>query len=278
MTTARIAGRRKALMSRERRLHHAAVPRRIRPRREAAATRCAHRDPDLLEGAPVVCRPLVAEEPASVVLLEREVHLEAAPVGAPGIGPASLVAMDAEPGAELGWVLRLPPGLVGPVLPSPGEVPQPRERARCERPRPACRRAAADHRDPVPRVGAEPADMAPPGGCRLDFPAGRRLPGDPRAGGRACGRSRARAWTGTSAVCRPCGGRRRSGHACEREQEPAGEDGAPQFRNLPVRLQVGGRAGGKVPSEAGTARRGLCDRWRKDSDRRHVCALLRQRL
>ena len=49
------------------------------------------------------------------------------------------------------------------------------------------------------------------------------------------------------ACCR-AGRRRRSGHACEREQQPAGEDRAPQIDEPPGRLQVVGRAGGKTPS------------------------------
>src|SRR5881227_200904 len=181
MTTTRISGPSKVRMSRGKRLVHAAVTSSARPRREAAGVRGAHRHPDLLERAPVVRRALVAEEPAAVRLLEREVHLQPSPVGAAGIGPAALVAVDAEPGPEIRWVVRAPPRSVCDVPPTPLQPPQPPERASGERAsgkraRDVRRRAAAHDRQPVPRTAAEAPDVAPPGGCRPQFPArGSRL-------------------------------------------------------------------------------------------------------
>ena len=106
-----------------------AVTRRARPRRVAAYARCAHRDPDLLERAPVIRRALVAEEPAAVGALEREIHLEAAPVRAARIGPAALVAVDAEPAPKRGRVLRTPPRPVRAVSPVAGDLPEPVDEA-----------------------------------------------------------------------------------------------------------------------------------------------------
>src|SRR5437763_3865752 len=128
MTTTRISGPSKVQVSRGKRLVHAAVTSSARPRREAAGVRGAHRHPDLLERAPVVRRALVAQEPAAVRLLERDVHLQPAPVGAAGIGPSALVAVDAEPGPEIGWVVREPARSVCNVPPAPTQpahVPEP---------------------------------------------------------------------------------------------------------------------------------------------------------
>src|SRR5438034_3088767 len=148
-----------------------AVTRRARPRRVAAYARCAHRDPDLLERAPVIRRALVAEEPAAVGALEREIHLEAAPVRAARIGPAALVAVDAEPAPKRGWVIRTPPGPVRAVPPVAGDLPEPSERVDGERARDARRRATLHDRLPVPRIRAETADVVPPGGCLPHLPA-----------------------------------------------------------------------------------------------------------
>src|SRR3954470_12297387 len=128
MTTTRISGPSKCRLA-GKTLVHAAITSSVRPRREPAGPRCAHRDPDLLERAPVIRRAFVAKEPAAVRLLEREVHLEPAPVGAAGIGPAALVLVDAQPGPEIRWVARAPPRSVCDVPPAPLEPPQPLERA-----------------------------------------------------------------------------------------------------------------------------------------------------
>src|SRR5262249_26971539 len=117
----RAAGPSKYRKSRGKTLVQAAVTCRVRPRRIAAGVRGAHRDPDLLECAPVIRGSLVAEEPAAVGLLEREVHLEPAPVRAAGIGPAALVPVDAQPVPEARRVLRVPPRLVCAVLPAPSD-------------------------------------------------------------------------------------------------------------------------------------------------------------
>src|SRR4029077_12594739 len=106
MTTTRISGPSKRMVERKNALVRAAVACGIRPRGEAAGVRGAHGDPDLLERAPVIRRALVAEEPAAVGALERVIHLEAAPVRAAGIRPASFVAVDAHPVPELGRVVR----------------------------------------------------------------------------------------------------------------------------------------------------------------------------
>src|SRR5215475_1552419 len=90
--------------------------------------RGAHCDPDLLERAPVIRRSLVAEEPAPVLLLEGEIHLQAAPVRATRVAPAPLVAVDAEPVPQQGRVLRPPPGAVSSMLPAPGDLTEPRGR------------------------------------------------------------------------------------------------------------------------------------------------------
>src|SRR6476620_2610415 len=133
MTTARSHGPSKCLTSREVR---AAVARRVRPGGKAPCARRAYTNPDLLERAPVIRRALVAEEPAAVRLLEREVHLEAAPVRAAGIGPAALVVVDAIPGPQVRRVRRVPPRAVRAVPPAPDELPEP--------PEGACRRRARD--------------------------------------------------------------------------------------------------------------------------------------
>src|SRR5438477_13035968 len=117
-----LAGRQKRHEQEKKGLCHAAVARRVRPRREAAHAPGADGNPDLLERAPVVRRPLVAEEPASVGRLEGEVHLQAAPIGRAGIRPAPLVVMDADPSAQLGWMVRAPPGPVLPAMPAPREL------------------------------------------------------------------------------------------------------------------------------------------------------------
>src|SRR6476661_6147228 len=127
MTTARSHGPSKCLTSREKELVRAAVTRRVRPGGKAPRARRAYPDPDLLERAPVIRRALVAKEPAAVRLLEREVHLEAAPVRAAGIGPAALVVVDAVPGPHVRWVRRLPPRAVCAVPPAPDELPEPPE-------------------------------------------------------------------------------------------------------------------------------------------------------
>src|SRR5512133_3934779 len=127
MTTARSHGPSNIRVSREKALVRAAVTRCVRPRRKAPRARRAHRDPDLLERAPVIRRALVTEEPAAVRLLEREVHLEAAPVRAAGIGPAALVAVNAEQGLVIRGVRRVPPRAVRAVPPAPNELPEPRE-------------------------------------------------------------------------------------------------------------------------------------------------------
>src|SRR5689334_17428486 len=150
----------------EKTLVHAAATRRVRPRRKPPRACGAYRDPYLLECAPVVRRALVGEEPAPVGLLEREIHLEPAPVRAAGIGPAALVTVNAEPGLKIGRVGGLPPRVVRAMPPTPFDPMQPRERARGEPPRVGGRRATVHHRQPVPRIPAKATDVAPPHGCR----------------------------------------------------------------------------------------------------------------
>jgi hypothetical protein len=218
----------------------------------------------------------VAEEPAAVGRLEREVHLEPSPVRAARVGPASLVAVDAEPAAEPRRMLRMPPRPVRAVPPVPCEPPQAGERGRRgrasgERPRFALarrRRAPAHDREPVACGCAIPTDVAPPSPCRPQLPARRPLRRGGRGAGRGCGRgSRARL-----VVVRAGGGRCRSGHACEREQQPAGEDRAPQNVDLPGSIASRRPSGREEAPWAGTARRGLCDRSDEGSGRSHVCA------
>src|SRR5215467_4228525 len=153
-----------------------AVTRRVRPRRVTAGVRGSHRDPDLLEWAPVIGRSLVVEEPGAVGLLEGEVHLEPAPVRAAGIGPAALVTVDAEPVREARRMVRVPPRLMRTVLPAPGDALEPRERPIGERARGARRRAAEHHRLPVPHVRLRAANVASPTGCSPQFPTRRRVP------------------------------------------------------------------------------------------------------
>jgi len=229
MTTTRSHGPSNVRVSREKALVRAAVTRRVRPWRKTPCARRAHADPDLLERAPVIRRALVVEEPAAVRLLEREVHLEAAPVRAPGIGPAALVVVDAIPGPQVRRVRRVPPSAVRAVPPAPDKLPEPPERA-CGRRARDVGRVPAHHRQPVLRVRAETADVAPPDGCRPQFPARRPLPGLSRAGGRGRTRVGTRAAVGAT---RGSKGSPRRGHACEHEQEPAGQDRAPQCVYLP---------------------------------------------
>src|SRR5436190_4401533 len=134
--------------SREKALVRAAVTRRVRPRRKATRACRAYRDPDLLERAPVIRRAFVTEQPATVGLLEREVHLQAAPVGATRIGPAALVVVDASPSPQVRWVRRVPPRAVRAVPPAPDDLPEPRERARGRRARDVGR-VPVHHRQPV---------------------------------------------------------------------------------------------------------------------------------
>src|SRR6476646_11052133 len=157
MTTARSHGPSKCLTSREKELVRAAVTRCARPGGKAPRARRAYPDPDLLERAPVIRRALVVEKPAAVRLLEREVHLEAAPVRAPGIGPAALVVVDAIPGPQVRRVRRVPPSAVRAVPPAPDKLPEPPERA-CGRRARDVGRVSAHHRQPVLRVRAETAD------------------------------------------------------------------------------------------------------------------------
>lgn len=175
-------------------LRQTAVTGRAQPRGKAAGMRCAHRDPDLLEGTPVIRRALVAEEPGAVPLLKPQVHLEAAPIRATRIGPASLVAMDAEPGAERRWMRRAQPRPVRHVLPAPFESPEPGKRVPGQLARPARRRPTVHDREPVPRVGAETSNVASPDGCRPQLPTRGACLGRGRHDGRA--RRRGGAWAG----------------------------------------------------------------------------------
>src|SRR4051812_5291077 len=95
----------------------AAVPRRIRPGIETPALRRLFRHPDLLERRPVVGRALRPKERPAVGGLEADVHLQAAVVRAAAVGPAALVAVDAEELPEMRRSLRLPVGACGPPLP-----------------------------------------------------------------------------------------------------------------------------------------------------------------
>src|SRR5437763_13671039 len=83
----------------------AAVPRCIRPGVETPALCRSFRHPDLLEGRPVVGRPLRPKELAAVRSLEAAVHLQPAVVGAAALVPAALVAADAEELPQLRRVL-----------------------------------------------------------------------------------------------------------------------------------------------------------------------------
>jgi hypothetical protein len=219
-----------------------AVTCRARPRRIAPGVRGAHRDPDLLEWAPVIRRSLVAEEPAAVPLLEGEIHLEPAPVRAPGIGPAALVMVDAEPASEVGWMLGVPPRAMRAVLPAPSDPPEPFERAGCKQARNSCRRTAVYHRQPALRLRAKVPDMATPSGRLPNLPRRGRLPG--LGGGDCRARGRSRTELGVS---RGRGGRRRSGDACEREQQPAGQDEAPQCFSSLVDCKSEAERAGKTP-------------------------------
>lgn len=249
MTTARVSGPSKEHGQAKKTLTHAAVIRGIRPRREAPSVRGTHGNPDLLERAPVVGGALVLEEPAPVRRLERKVHLEAAPVRAARVRPAPLIVMDAEPRVEPRRMVCPPPDRVLSPAPCVREVSEPWERARrgaCgEHAHDAGGRAAADHRQPTPGAGPEASNVAVPvGDCSQPrTPAGHA--GRRRGDGRGRRRCRARRALTLFAAGGSRGGCGRSGQACEREQQPAGQDGAPQCVTSPGRLQVGGRAGGK---------------------------------
>src|SRR6476646_9549451 len=128
LTTARIGGPSKGVTE-PKLLEHAAVLRRVRPRREASTARGTDGDPDLLECAPVVGGALVSQQPAAVPLLEAEVHLEAAPVRAARVRPAPLVVVDAEPRVELRRMVRSPPGRVFALSPGVREPAEPCDRA-----------------------------------------------------------------------------------------------------------------------------------------------------
>src|SRR6266511_5895979 len=83
-------------------LNEPAVPRGVRPRVEAAARAVGLLgDPHLLEGRPVLRRALRTQEDAAVVLLEADVHLQAAVVRGAVVPPRALVAVDAQPGASV---------------------------------------------------------------------------------------------------------------------------------------------------------------------------------
>ncbi len=58
-------------------------------------------DEDLNHGRPVIGCPVAAQVLAAVLLLERHVHLQATPVRSARVGPASLVAVNAHPRAEI---------------------------------------------------------------------------------------------------------------------------------------------------------------------------------
>src|SRR4051812_36141379 len=103
----------------------AAVPRRVRPGIETPARGRLFRDPDLLERRPVVGRPLRPEQPAAVRGLEPVVHLQPAPEGCAGIGPAALEAVDAHERRVVRRVLRLPPRRAGKPLPAGERLPGP---------------------------------------------------------------------------------------------------------------------------------------------------------
>src|SRR3954449_1309201 len=86
----------------------AAVPRAIRPRVEAApGAEGAFGHPHLLERLPAVRGALRSQQPAAVVGLEAEIHLQATPVRRPAVAPGRLVAVDAEPGLQVRRMLRL---------------------------------------------------------------------------------------------------------------------------------------------------------------------------
>ena len=164
-------------------------------------------------------------------------------------------------------MVRAPPRSVLTASPRSCELPKPLERTGG---RPVGRArgwAPVHHRQPAPRARTKVLDMTAKA-CDSQRLRARRAGVRRRDGSRRP--ARAGAWTWISVCVQPRGGRCRSGHACEREQEPAGQDGAPQCLTSPGRLQVGGRAGGKAPLETCTARRGLCDRCRQGSDNRHV--------
>jgi hypothetical protein len=113
-----------------------------------------------------------------------------------------------------------PPGCVLPVPPLPRQLPEPRDRVCGERARAGSGRPTMDHGQPAPCAASGAPDMPAPVGDRSRFRMARSRRGDRCA----CCRARCRRAAGRRAA----GGRCRSGHACEREQEPAGEDRAPQ--------------------------------------------------
>src|SRR5581483_5166014 len=94
-----------------------AHPRGVRPGPEAPAPGGFFCSPDLLQGRPVVGRPLRPQEPGCVRVLEAEVHLQPAVVGATGVGPAPLVMVDAEELPQMRRVLGPDVGRMRAVLP-----------------------------------------------------------------------------------------------------------------------------------------------------------------
>src|SRR3954465_8708973 len=85
-----------------------AIPRGIRPRVEAApGAEGSLGDPHLLERLPAIRGALRAQQPAAIVGLEAEIHLQASPIRRAAVVPGRLVAVDAEPRLQVRRMLRL---------------------------------------------------------------------------------------------------------------------------------------------------------------------------
>ena len=239
---------------------------RVRPRREAADVRGAHGDPDLLERAPAIRRSLVTEEPAAV----RSPGTRGPSGGRPSTGRSDRPSCLRNGGCRAShraWA---------------GASPAPTSRcARCCKCRASSRsrgselECAASLRDAV--AGGRPCITV--NQWRVSARKRRIWRRQARAA-RISQRDSAfpgsvvvpavvamvvlvlvvGAFGATAGSCRSS-----SGHACEREQEPAGQDRAPQFETSWVDCKSEAERAGRLRPRASTARRGLCSRRRQRS-------------
>src|SRR6266568_2420624 len=102
----------------------ATEPRGVRPGPKTPASERILGRPDLLERRPVIRRALVEVEPRAVGALEAEVHLQAAVVRGTRIGPAPLVAVDAEPLPQMRRMLGPETRRVRAPEPEPDRLPK----------------------------------------------------------------------------------------------------------------------------------------------------------